>query len=415
MRGLYLKTKRFQRNDVGGSISHTIGIINGFHDACIDLLVLTDVQLNQIRSQQIELQVPTHKWLKRIDSFWFFRRFFKQAIKLPSVREGVFDFIYYRCSLFCTAGNRMADALNIPLIMELNSFETENWNESVRPLIRRKFGRVAGTLANVITPLLTLLIRHWQNACITRADLIIVVSNVLKEELIQQGIASKKILVVPNGVDPEMFTYNPEASKLVRAQYGIHHSDIVVGFIGTFGNWHGIPELTQAVEQLRGHDNLSFLFMGEGSERAAMMHKLKDDKNVHFSGLIPFEQVPTHLSACDILIVSNNWNPSSGRTFFGSPTKLFEYMAMGRAIVGSELGQVSDILRNGENAITFTPGDVAGLIEAIKIAITDPDLRARIGTNARSDVINKYTWKSNANRIVEEIDRRFKIHETSIC
>jgi len=90
---------------------------------------------------------------------------------------------------------------------------------------------------------------------------------------------------------------------------------------------------------------------------------------------------------------------TDGSEFFGSPTKLFEYLAMGKGIVASRLGQVGEVIIDGENGLLVEPGDADGLARAIERLAGDGELRARLGAAARETAIERYTWRHNAARV----------------
>jgi glycosyltransferase involved in cell wall biosynthesis len=132
------------------------------------------------------------------------------------------------------------------------------------------------------------------------------------------------------------------------------------------------------------------------------LKKLDAMENCILTGLIPQEMGPEHLAACDILVASHKPNPDS-TPFFGSPTKLFEYMAMGKGIVASDLGQIGDVLQHDNTAWMVKPGDVESLMLGLKILIDDERRRRRLGQSARQEVIAKYTWREHTRKIVEKL------------
>ena len=119
-----------------------------------------------------------------------------------------------------------------------------------------------------------------------------------------------------------------------------------------------------------------------------------------FTGTVAHERVPQLLDACDIL-VSPHIPLADGSDFFGSPTKVFEYMAMGKGIVASRLGQIGEVLEADETALLVEPGNVDELARAIVKLVESPGLRARLGARAREVAIQKHTWRRNAQRVLE--------------
>jgi glycosyltransferase involved in cell wall biosynthesis len=106
------------------------------------------------------------------------------------------------------------------------------------------------------------------------------------------------------------------------------------------------------------------------------------------------------LDACDVL-VSPHVPLADGSEFFGSPTKLFEYMAMGKGIVASRLGQIGDVLSHEETALLVEPGDARELSEAISRLAKSKDLRERLGAAARRVAVAHHTWEHNARRVLD--------------
>jgi glycosyltransferase involved in cell wall biosynthesis len=113
---------------------------------------------------------------------------------------------------------------------------------------------------------------------------------------------------------------------------------------------------------------------------------------------------------------------ADGSPFFGSPTKLFEYMAMARAIVASDLDQIGDVLRRSYRvpalpagpcaadedrlAVLVTPGDREQLLEGLRFLVERPDYREALGRNARAEVLAHYTWERNVDAVVRRLADR---------
>ena len=192
--------------------------------------------------------------------------------------------------------------------------------------------------------------RHWDH--VSRLDLleryerlnlaaaarIFVVSDVERKNLERVGIPSEKIIINPNGVDTDLFLPGGEGAG-VRSSLGITDEEILVGFVGTFGPWHGVLALAEAINLIPSESPIRFLLVGSGSLQDEMKRMLNAEENtgrVIFTGAVGHDNVPALLDACDVL-VSPHVPLAEGADFFGSPTKLFEYMAMGKGIVASRL------------------------------------------------------------------------------
>ena len=292
------------------------------------------------------------------------------------------DFIYQRYSRFNWTGVALSLVTGLPLLVEHNGSEV--W-------ISRHWDPV-GQLS---------LLARFERLNQRAADLIFVVSEAGRRELINGLIGDDRIAVNPNGVDTDEF--HPDCGGVVvRRELGIEDKT-VVGFVGTFGPWHGAPVLAEAAartsERLRCH----FLFIGDGEQRNATESIIESSPGrvgATFAGRIAHDQVAAYLDACDIL-VAPHVPATDGSEFFGSPTKLFEYMAMARPVVASRLGQIADVIADGENGLLVEPGNADELARAIERLARDAGLRERLGAAARRTVIDHFTWRHNAARVFE--------------
>jgi glycosyltransferase involved in cell wall biosynthesis len=296
------------------------------------------------------------------------------------------DFIYQRYARFNWTGVVAALATDRPLFLEYNGSEV--W-------AARHWDRVGN---------LNLLAR-FESLNLNAASRVFVVSEIEAKNLKERGVSSEKIVVNPNGVETEMFRPNIGGNKL-RQELGIGDEEVVGGFVGTFGPWHGVLTLAEAIKLLEAK-NVRFLIVGTGSLQIDMERMLASEvanRRVIFTGPVDHERVPEYLDACDIL-VAPHVPLSDGSDFFGSPTKLFEYMAMGKGIVATRLGQIGDVLKHEETALLVTPGDVSQLSAAIRRLASSPEMRQKLGKNARQVAVDKYTWRHNAQRVLDAYRR----------
>jgi glycosyltransferase involved in cell wall biosynthesis len=388
MKIAFLRVDDFGRGmdtNVGGGYSHATGMVNALRKAGHEVFFMASAwPLIGEPENGSFYPIPYERFPSIIPEAWriFYNyRFVRQA--LPILRKEKPDFLYQRHSDFNCSGALLAKWLNIPLILEANASEVwvrENW----------------GTLH------FKYLAHLFEDTAFAGASIITVVSKILKQQLIELGVPACKIVVNPNGVDPRRFHPNIDGGA-IRQKYNLQNR-IVVGFVGTFGVWHGIPVLAEAIGPvIHQNSSIHFFLIGDGALKPEMKIKVEKEglsEFVTFVGSILHDEVPTYLAACDILVSPHV--PLQGNTpFFGSPTKLFEYMAMGKGIVASALGQIDDILHNGKNAITTEPGNKDELIAGIVKLAENPTLRAALGQQAYQDVLSEYTWDRNAQRVVE--------------
>jgi glycosyltransferase involved in cell wall biosynthesis len=295
--------------------------------------------------------------------------------------------LYQRHGRFLFAGALLSRWMGIPLVLEYNA--SEDWMAKHWDPAR-------------FTPWL----RLCERVSVKAASLIVVVSNPLKQQLMEIGVPAERILVNPNAVDPEWFHPNCGGAKL-RQDLGIQTEEVVVCFVGTFSYWHGVGVLEQAIRSLMNRTQragclLKFLLVGDGPLAPQLRNALDPYVRsglVTFTGAIAHKSVRVYLDAADILVSPHVPMPG-GRSFFGSPTKLFEYMAMGKAIAASALDQIADVLEHARTALLVKPGDPWELAEAIQRLAADERLRAELGRNARETALSRHTWRQNARRVL---------------
>jgi glycosyltransferase involved in cell wall biosynthesis len=302
---------------------------------------------------------------------------------LAEIERAPPSFIYQRSSRFTSAGVEATLRTGRPLFLEFNGSEV--W-------VGRYWDRVD----------MLELLERFERLNLEAAARIFVVSEVERRSLLRAGVAEDKIVVNPNGVDAEMFRPDVGGAS-VREQLGIEPGETLVGFIGTFGPWHGVLVLAHAIALMPADARIRFLLVGAGSlrdEAAAIIREGGAEERAIFTGVVGHERVPAMLDACDIL-VSPHIPLEDGSEFFGSPTKLFEYMAMGKAIVASRLGQIADVLADEETALLVEPADARALSEAVLRLARSPELRTKLGSAARREAMAHHTWAHNAARVLD--------------
>jgi glycosyltransferase involved in cell wall biosynthesis len=223
-----------------------------------------------------------------------------------------------------------------------------------------------------------------------------VVSTSLKRYFVERGVPSDLIAVIPNGADPALF--RPDAADhAIRSSYGPR--DVIISFVGSFSNFHGIETLKHIVATVAAHEtDAKFLFVGEGSRSNDLRtfcatNGLSD--RVRFTGHVPRERVPSLMAAADILVAPYE----ADEFFYFSPIKIFEYMASGRAMLAARLGQIAEVVRDGVDGVLYDPADPDELVAKLRDLIHAPADRTRLGRAAREAVEQRYSWDVNASRV----------------
>jgi glycosyltransferase involved in cell wall biosynthesis len=393
---VYLRTDLAFGIRSGGSIGHIAGVLNHLENfAGKPIFLSTDIIPTVKKDLETHIILPKKAFwdFRELSSFYFNDIFEENAQRYLKDRN--ISFIYQRYSLNNFSGLKLAKLYNVPFIMEFNG--SEIW-------VHRHWGR---SLKH------ERLSERIELLDLKAADVVVVVSQVIKEELLKHGIDANKVLINPNGVDPDRYSPDVDGSG-VRRQYHLNGKNII-GFIGTFGEWHGAEILAEAFGMLlhrhpEYHGLVTLFMIGDGMTMPSVkrnIDKFAIKESCVLTGLIPQEEGPKYLAACDVFVASHKPNPD-GTPFFGSPTKLFEYMAMGKGIVASNLNQIGEVLEHDQTAWLVKPGHVESLMEGLKILIDDRVRRERLGKAARDEVVAKYTWKEHTRKIIEKLKEQYK-------
>jgi glycosyltransferase involved in cell wall biosynthesis len=152
---------------------------------------------------------------------------------------------------------------------------------------------------------------------------------------------------------------------------------------------------------------LRFVLMGTGllfGEMRSGLAAYESTREVMFTGPLPSDKVVEYLDACDVLVSPHIPMPDGSR-FFGSPTKIFEYMAMGKGIVASRLEQLAEVLEHERTALLVTPGDVDELAGAILDLAVNPEKRGALGDAARRAAVERHSWSRNVSWALSDMPR----------
>jgi glycosyltransferase involved in cell wall biosynthesis len=214
------------------------------------------------------------------------------------------------------------------------------------------------------------------------------------------GVPMGHIAVLPNAVDPQRFDPRREENgQAVREHYQLK-SKCVIGFVGGLHPWQGVETLIAAFSRLQTvAPNTHLLIVGDGPEREKLERQaeatgLRND--MIFTGKIPYDEVPHYIAAMDIAVA-----PYKDENFYQSPMPIFEYMAMGKPIVASSIGQVQEVVAHGETGVLYTPGNFAQLTAALAKLAGNVLLCRRLGENARAWIQKERRWENNAQQIVK--------------
>jgi glycosyltransferase involved in cell wall biosynthesis len=193
------------------------------------------------------------------------------------------------------------------------------------------------------------------------------------------------------GVD-SAFSPNAQRGGFVNKSDG----DVIIGYAGNTRKWQGIDFLSSSFARLHREDSSFKLAILSGETKG-----LPQGEGVQVVSGIPHNDVPRFLAECDILVIPRLLNRVSR---LGAPSKLFEYLAMGKPVVVAALGDMDTIVHDGENGRTFPPGDEGAFIRTLK-ELKDPAVRALLGQQATNTIREHFDWDKEIAILSEKLTR----------
>lgn len=386
-RVVYLRATPGPGTQAGGAASHIKGVVEALRALGAEVDIISNDAIAGLDASAAQFTIVSPETVGGTRALFDIHNnlVFTRAAA-PLIEQAKPDFIYQRYARFSWAGVEASVRTGRPLFLEYNGSEV--W-------VGRHWDRV-GSLG---------LLERYERLNLQAAARIFVVSEVERRNLEARGVAAEKIILNPNGVDVQVFQPGVGGQQ-VREALGIRPTHFVAGFVGTFGPWHGVAQLAEAIKLLPDELPVQFLFVGSGGLHGEVERLLAAERErgkVIFTGAVAHERVPSLLDACDIL-VAPHVPLADGSEFFGSPTKIFEYMAMGKAIVASRLGQIGEVLSDDETALLVEPGNTNEIVGAIQRLVNSGELRARLRTKAREVAVKNHTWAQNAQRVLDAYD-----------
>ena len=292
------------------------------------------------------------------------------------------DFIYERYALFNLSGLLVSKIYGIPLIEEVNA-----------PLSKEKSLHAKLVLKSFASWCEKIICSHSHKT--------IVVSTPLKRIMMESGVPSKKMVVIPNGIDEHYFNPHVDGCK-IREKYKLKNK-IVIGFVGWFRQWHGLEELleTYAAQDMI-NKNIHILLVGDGPAFDALMEITKKhnilDKGVSFTGPVPRENIPEHIAAFDLALQPDV-------TDYASPIKLFEYISMGKGVIAPDKENIVEILSKDYPGL-FKAGDWKNMGDVILKTASSQDRVKEMGEIVFSIFKDKqYFWGNNAEKTLNLINK----------
>ena len=293
------------------------------------------------------------------------------ALRRTLDRLGPVDLVYERYSLWSFAAMCWARRSRVPGLLEVNAPLIEEQAEHRTLCDRGAATRVAART-------------------FAAAHALIAVSREVARWVARFPEAADRVHVIPNGVDPSRFAPGCGPHEEPRSR---DDGTFTIGFVGTLKAWHGLPVLLDAFSELHAEDQRTrLLVVGDGPERGALEDSLRRRGLQHaavLTGAVGAEEIPSLLASMDVAVAPYAARPA----FYFSPLKVLEYMAAGRAVVASRIGQLEELITHGQTGLLCAPDDPRALAACVRRIRQSPVLRQDLGRAARAAVAREHTWQ----------------------
>ena len=230
-----------------------------------------------------------------------------------------------------------------------------------------------------------------------RAHIVVAIARGIRDAIVERGIDPDKVMLVPNGVDTEVFSPRP-ADAALATSLGLDGC-FVVGFIGSLRRLEGLDLLIDAFKTVHQREpRARLLIVGEGPERAKLAQLAADaglSDVVTLTGLVAHDQILRYYSILDVLAYPRI-DARINQTV--TPLKPLEAMALGKVCLASDVGGLRELIEDGVTGLLHKPGDVNGLAEKILQLASDRDLRERLARDGQSTVRRDREWSTIAAR-----------------
>ena len=309
------------------------------------------------------------------------------TVRLFRATDEATGFVYERYSLFMFAGLFVAHIRGIPLILEVNDSALV---PRVRPLVFRR------------------LARWFESQIFRRADALVFISAYFRDlaqesyQLTGSHLAATgarvggPLLVLPNAADLDDFDYHGIDPARLRRELNLD-GKVVCGYVGAFVHWHGIDWFVEDIlPMLRDYPDLVLLLVGDGVcypviQQQVIAHNAQSQ--VLLTGRLHHSEIAQYLAVMDFGVL-----PDSNE--YGSPMKLFEFMAMGKAMVVPTFAPINEVVVDEHTAWLFPAGDRAACVARVLEVYQDRDAQLRVGQQARQYIEAERQWVHNAERIL---------------
>lgn len=292
---------------------------------------------------------------------------------------------------------KVGEKYDIPVVADLH----ENWPEAKRYYRKSSFWDSVKTNPKLI--LARLLKSYWrlkrfERYSVQHADRVIAIVEEGKTHYVEDcGARPQSVHVISNVVDLDIFR-DPTVRSLE------YEDEFVISYVGTLSGEHrGLASVVEAMPTVvENVENVRLLIVGPKSGYAerleALSESLSVEDHVTFTGWVDFEEVPSYIATSDLCTVPHRKNPHTETTV---PHKLFQYMAIGKPVIVTDVTPVARIIRDADAGLVVPPDDPSAMADAITTLAQNPQKKSEMGQRGRQAVEKTYNWEVEGEKLRE--------------
>ena len=379
---------------IDGSIVHRWELVKNLASLGHEVHTISNGEYKSVKYDGIYFHVDPESNLDKRKSFDRSLHQFMYAIfLLKLIKKNRFDVLYTRTpyQMNGIVGYIAKKLMRLPLIFEINGIAFDE--------LKLERDEPSSSRRNVVDSIKIEFRKRKEIFMWNKADALIAVTDGIKRYLVRHGVDENKIWVIGNGANTELF--KPMDQNVVRSKLGLDPVNKYVCFVGNLAPWQGVEYLIQAAPSvLERIPEVKFLIVGDGVMRDKLEKMVSDlglDENFIFTGTVPYADVPKYINASDVCVAP--FITARNEKIGLSPLKLYEYLACGKPVVGSDMEGVGNFLENSNAGISFTSEDPIGFANAIKKILIDKNSIGKTSKSGRQIVVEKYSWEKVAGRV----------------
>lgn len=298
-------------------------------------------------------------------------------------KEQPFDLIHAHSPSLCgLAAMLFSLRKHIPFVYEVRAF----WEDAAVDAKKYAVGSFQYRLQ-----------RSMETLVLLRARAVTTIATYLKQDIERRRGTRANVFLIPNGVDAERFRPIPPDVKL-QQELQIESRDQVIGYVGSFYRYEGLNVLLKALQILSAQGIKYKAVLVGGGEMEAEWRQISANlrlNDVRFTGRVPHADILRYYSIMNLCVYPRL---KEKITDLVTPLKPLEAMAMGKLVIGSNVGGLRELLASGNGALLFPAEDVPALAQLLSRILADPSRYEKVIAAGRELVQKEYSWNSHAER-----------------